>query len=76
MSPASRQRANERREPTAARTAAGGTAGMNSQIALMIQVANTAYANSGITPRLNLVHARGLHKLRLLKQPKKETTQS
>ncbi len=40
----------------ATRSAAGGLAAINSEIDLMIAVTNTAYANSGINPRLRLVH--------------------
>jgi hypothetical protein len=40
----------------AARDAAGGPAAIEAQIALAIAGANDAYGNSGIEPRLNLVH--------------------
>jgi len=40
----------------AARSAMGGAAGINALIDLAVLEANTAYANSNITPRLNLVH--------------------
>jgi len=40
----------------AARAGAGGTAAMETTIALAITETNTGYANSGITQRLNLVH--------------------
>src|SRR5688572_8489674 len=41
----------------AARTAAGGTSAINALIANAISVTNTAYANSNIVPRLQLVNA-------------------
>jgi hypothetical protein len=40
----------------AARAAAGGVAAMNALIDLSVSNANTAYANSGVTQRLRLVH--------------------
>jgi hypothetical protein len=40
----------------AARTLAGGTAGIEAEIELAVSETNSAYANSGITQRLNLVH--------------------
>ena len=40
----------------AARAAAGGTAAMNALIDLSVSNSNTAYANSGVTQRLRLVH--------------------
>lgn len=40
----------------AARAAAGGTTGMDTQVDLAIAASNTSYANSGITPRLRLVY--------------------
>jgi hypothetical protein len=42
---------------TAARTAAGGTAAIQSLVDLSVANANTAYANSGVTQRLRLVYA-------------------
>jgi peptidyl-Asp metalloendopeptidase len=42
---------------TAARTAAGGTAAIQNLINLGVSETNTAYANSGIIPRLNLVYS-------------------
>ena len=41
---------------TAARNAAGGTAAIQNLINLGVSETNTAYANSGIIPRLRLVH--------------------
>jgi len=41
----------------AASSAEGGTAAITSMINLAVAETNTSYANSGITPRLNLVHA-------------------
>jgi hypothetical protein len=41
----------------AARAAAGGTAAMNSLIALAFTETNTGYANSGAIQRINLVHS-------------------
>ena len=40
----------------AARTAAGGTAGIQAEVALAVASANQAYANSGVSQRLRLVH--------------------
>lgn len=40
----------------AARSAAGGTSAIQAAIDLMVSTTNQAYTNSGITPRLNLVH--------------------
>ena len=46
---------------TAAEQAQGGVAGMNALIDLMIQSANQAFENSGITPRLVLAHSVRVH---------------
>jgi len=40
----------------AARSAAGGITAMNALINLAVTETNTAYSNSGVTPRLRLVH--------------------
>jgi len=40
-----------------ARIAEGGTAAMNTRIALAVTLTNQAYLKSGVTPRLRLVHA-------------------
>jgi predicted small integral membrane protein len=42
---------------SAARAAAGGTTAMNALINLAVAETNTAYARSGVFPRLRLVHA-------------------
>jgi len=45
---------------TAAREAEGSTAAMKARIELAMTETNTAYANSGVTPRLRLVHVQEL----------------